>query len=149
MRSRSPSLIFTCTLTVSPEFNCGIWSFTLASTAFKRSVIFRSSFLLYDMVPNATADYNMHFMGSQGYVLGVFPYGQHRVVSAKPKGITDRQRNLLLARLVRDVVQVAFRVGRFIVDRWRQNTFRYCFHTKYHFKCACRPHHMSSHRFCG
>src|SRR5260221_3819412 len=39
MRSRSPSLIFTCTLTTSPEASAGILSFVLASRALIISAI--------------------------------------------------------------------------------------------------------------
>src|ERR1044072_116550 len=82
MRSRSPSLILTCTLTLSPAFTGGIFSFGLASRALMISAI-RFVPSVYDFssrppptsntggVDNyavgryATADYSTHFRYSQ------------------------------------------------------------------------------------
>src|SRR6267143_3452663 len=51
----------------------------------------------------------------------VLAEGQRRVGAAEAEGVRQRRLDVLLARLVRDVVEVAVRVGRLVVDRRRQH----------------------------
>src|SRR6267142_610754 len=51
----------------------------------------------------------------------VLAEGQRRVGAAEAEGVRQRRLDVLLARLVRDVVEVAVRVGRLVVDRGRQH----------------------------
>src|SRR5439155_1217238 len=66
--------------------------------------------------------------GSWGAISGppmssgpVLAEGQRRVGAAEAEGVRQRRLDVLLARLVRDVVEVAVRVGRLVVDRGRQH----------------------------
>src|SRR5690349_21543708 len=116
----------------------------------------------------ATADYSTHFRVSQARFatethslivsfsrcfraslakLTISPYCQYCIMPTKAECVTDRQIDFLLPSLVRDVIQVAFRIRGLIVDRRWHDSLPHYMHTEDRFQRAGCTHHVSCHGF--
>src|ERR1022692_4051800 len=78
---------------------------------------------------------------------GPRPEGEGGVGAAETEGIVQRDADFLLARFVRHVIQIAFRIGILLVDGGRHDAVFDREHGKHRFNRAGRAERMSRHRF--
>src|SRR5207245_2569488 len=82
-------------------------------------------------------------------LLEVLAKDERRVRAAEAEGVRQRDLDVLLARLVRHVVEVAVRIRRFVVDRRRQDAVVQCEHGRDRLHAAGGAEEVARHRLRG